>query len=325
MNLKYSHLFSPLKVGNTFLKNRILTSPTNQALQGNETYPTEAAIIYYGNKAKGGAAIVHAGSVRVDPLFFKPDRPKQRHWVTYNLHDYHSLRYFKQQTDVIHYYGALASIELIQAPGGGYEKFDTSWCKLYTVSPCSLPVNPHTDEMLNFEEMPEEEMDRIANAFSDCAVNAGNAGFDSIFIHGGHGFELAQFISPFYNKRTDKYGGSIENRARFPMMILDRIRQKVSNNLLIEYRVSGDEIVEGGLKIKECIEFLDIIQDKIDLAYISAGSVYYRPSAAIMHPSGFIADGHNVYLAKTVKESGRLNIPIVAIGACSTPRCAREL
>ncbi|MBP2650905.1 MAG: oxidase [Firmicutes bacterium] len=317
MQPKYPHLFTPLKVGNVIFKNRIFTGPSNHSLQASEPYPTEAAIRYYANKAKGGAAVITAGSCMADPEIFAPNRPITPAWNQYNLNDEFGLRYFTQQTDAIHFYGAKASIEFILLPLGGYGYADTATRQVYAPS-----------ETLEYgfqvHEMPETEMNRLADAFAKMAENAKIAGFDMILIHGGHGMLLGQFLSPNYNKRTDKYGGSIENRARFPLMILDRIRQKVGQSLLIEYRISGSELTEGGLELDESIQFVRLIEDKIDLIHVSAGDIGNPTTASIMHPSGFLKPAPNAYLAKAVKAAG-VKVPVVTIGAIYDPEIAEKI
>ncbi|MCR4440635.1 MAG: FAD-dependent oxidoreductase [Peptococcaceae bacterium] len=318
MQLKYPHLFSPLRIGNVVFKNRIFVAPSNHCLQGRESYPTEAAIVYYANKAKGGAAVVTAGSVRVDPQLRDPRCSVSPVWNKYDLFDPFGWRYFTQQTDAIHMFGAKASIELIQMPNGGFNLADMKWRKIYGPSAQTYPNG------LVVEEMPEEEMNRLADAFAQLAANAKLCGFDMILIHGGHGMQLGQFISPLYNKRTDKYGGSLENRARFPIMVLDRIREKVGRSLLIEYRISGDERTPGGLEIAECIQFVKMIEDKIDLIHVSAGDAGTERTRAIMHPSGFMPPAPNAYLAREVKKSG-VKIPVVTVGAIYDPNVAEEI
>ncbi|MGI5936924.1 MAG: FAD-dependent oxidoreductase [Oscillospiraceae bacterium] len=313
MKLKYPHLFSPIKVGNRILKNRIFTAPSNHCLQGTESYPTEAAMVYYASKARGGAALIQCGSARVDPRLYDPRCSKQKVWNQYNFHDEYNLRYFKQQTDLIHFYGALATTELLQQPYGGLTKADMEWTTIYDVMDEVLPDGTVV------KAMDLQEMQRMAKAYADHAEMALKAGFDAILIHGGHGMQLERFISPRYNKRTDEFGGSLANRAKYPIMVLDAIRERVGDRLLIEYRISGDERSDGGLKIDECIEFIEMIQDKIDMVHVSAGDVGYGPTRAIMHPSGFLPDMPNAYLAKAVKESGRIRIPVITVGGMYDP------
>jgi 2,4-dienoyl-CoA reductase-like NADH-dependent reductase (Old Yellow Enzyme family) len=92
-----------------------------------------------------------------------------------------------------------------------------------------------------------------------------------VMIHGAHGQLPAQFVSPYTNKRTDCYGGSPQNRARFVIEMLDAIRKKVGDKLAIEYRISGEELIDGGMQVEDTIEFVKLIQDKIDLLHVSMG------------------------------------------------------
>ena len=89
-------------------------------------------------------------------------------------------------------------------------------------------------------------------------------------IHAAHGWLLAQFLSPLINKRTDKYGGSLENRARFPLMVLDRIRERVGRDFPIELRIGGSELAQGGYTIEDAMAFAKLVEDKVDLLHVSA-------------------------------------------------------
>jgi thioredoxin reductase len=167
-------------------------------------------------------------------------------------------------------------------------------------------------------------MDRLADRYATLAEAVKFCGFDTLLIHGGHGTLLQEFLSPRSNHRTDQYGGSLENRARFPMMVLDRIRQRVGRDLLIEYRISGSECVPGGFQVEECIEFLKLIQDRIDIAHISAGVVRKPRLRAITHPTGFLPDGCNVYLAEAVKKCPDIHIPVLGLGAFQDPQLIED-
>lgn len=116
-------------------------------------------------------------------------------------------------------------------------------------------------------------------------------GFDTLLLHGGHGTLLQEFLSPRSNHRTDGYGGCLENRAKFPRMVLDRIRRRVGRDLLIEYRISGSECVEGGFEIDECIAYTKLIQDQIDIIHVSAGMVREPRLRGDHSPDGLSAPG----------------------------------
>lgn len=162
-------------------------------------------------------------------------------------------------------------------------------------------------------------MESIASIYADAAENALKCGFDMILIHGGHGLILSQMLSPKFNTRTDEFGGCLENRAKFPIMILDAIRARVGKKLLIEYRISGSEL--GGddcFTPDDCVAFLEMVQDKIDIAHVSAGS-FFTDTEHIMHPNNFLLPGHNTYLAEYVKKSGKIRIPVLTLGAYQQP------
>ena len=316
MNQLYPHIFTPLKVGNVTFKNRIFTAPSmGHMMQNNApTYPEPAMIKNYLEKAKGGAAQVECGGQQVN---FPGRNPIHSN---FNIEDPTGWRNFIHFTDAIHAYDCKASYELIHFGGEG--EYTPEAIAAGPIYGCSEFIRE--SDGLHFHEMPEEEMDKLADRYADLAEAVRFCGFDTLLIHGGHGTLLQEFLSPRSNHRTDQYGGSIENRARFPMMVLDRIRQRVGRDLLIEYRISGSECVPGGFEIDDCIEFFKLVQDKIDIAHISAGVVREPRLRAITHPTGFLPPACNVYLAEAVKKCPDIHIPVLGLGAFQDPRIIEE-
>lgn len=295
MSKKYSHLLAPLKVGNIIFRNRIFTAPmTLHALQaGKPHHPNDEVITHFANKAKGGAACVTCSGISIVPV----DENDTVH-TAWDIYNPSSLNYLAQLADRIHFYGAKASMEL---GGGGMTGGG------YAVSDGAPLVNCEPGR-----EMPEEEIERLVECYGNAAVAVKEAGFDMVLLHFGHALQVGQFLSPLTNKRTDKFGGSLENRARYPMMIIDKIREKVGRKLLIEVRISGSEFEKGGIEIEEAIEFTKMIQDKIDLIHVSAG-MHNDAWMTVTHPCGFLPPTPNVFLAEAVKKSG-IKIPVVTIG-----------
>ena len=164
----------------------------------------------------------------------------------------------------------------------------------------------------------------MVNNFANCAAYCQKVGFDMVMLHGGHGWLLSQFTSPYANKRTDEYGGSPVNRARFAIEVIDAIKARCGKGFPIEYRISGSELTEGGLTLEDTIEFLKMIEDKVDLIHVSAGIRADAHTRAIMHPSAFLGHGPNVYLAEAVKKE-ITKCPIVTIGAITDPAAAEEI
>ena len=303
MNTKYPHIFSPITIGGVTFKNRIWSAPAGtHLLSGLEEYPNEAVIAYYANKAKGGSANITFSAQNMDIL-----RQGDEVHAKENIFNPANHKMWRQLTDAVHYYGAKISLELLAFE---YHRYNEEGNLV------SYTVNGHGKK---YPKLTRSVMEEIAATYADAAEAALKCGFDMILIHSGHGLVLSQMLSPKFNKRKDEFGGSLENRAKFPIMILDAIRARVGRKLLIEYRISGSELAgESGFTTKDCVEYLKMIQDKIDIAHISCGS-FYSETEHIMHPNNFLPAGCNAYLAREIKESGEIKIPVLTLGAFQHP------
>jgi len=172
-------------------------------------------------------------------------------------------------------------------------------------------------------EMDQGLIDRVVENYATAAYRCFKAGFEMIMIHGAHGNLLAQFVSPLVNKRTDRYGGSLSNRARFVIEILDAVRSRVGNKMAIEYRVSGSELDPKGMLEDETIEFMKMIQDKIDMVHVSLGLLSdprYLPYFAqpVYFPHEF-----NVQRAAKMKQA--LHIPVTCVGSITDLAAAEKI
>ncbi len=175
-------------------------------------------------------------------------------------------------------------------------------------------IDPWGDEI---KEMTREQMEDIIEAFGRGAAIVKDCGFDMVMIHCGHGWLLHQFLSPLTNHRTDEFGGSLENRMRFPLMVIDRVRQAVGKNFPIDIRISGSERVNGGYDIETGVEIAKMLDGKVDLIHVSAGTQQDEYSAVLMHPGVFQKHGENAYLAAEIKK--HVSTPVCTVGAFSEP------
>jgi 2,4-dienoyl-CoA reductase-like NADH-dependent reductase (Old Yellow Enzyme family)/thioredoxin reductase len=294
MERKYSHLLEPIQVGRVTFKNRIFAAPTGvHTLNDPVPYPTEPLITFYADKAKGGASCVTCVGASLFPC--TGDGIHSDFDLFQRNHQYMLARL----SDRIHFYGAKASMELGVAGVVGSPYGVSDGAPLMDGSPA--------------KEMPESEIERITQGYADAAEILMQTGFDMVLLHFGHGLLVGSFLSLLTNKRTDKYGGSFENRTRFACSIIDRIRAKVGRKLLLEVRISGTEYAPGGIPIEESIAFTKLIEDRIDLIHVSAGMI--GPKYMTMtHPCDFMPPMPNVFLAEAVKKSG-IHIPVVTVGA----------
>ena len=312
---KYPHMFAPLTIKGTTFKNRVMAAPmtTDRTVYPGGT-PTQECINGYETRARGGVS-----AVTVTETFVDFDRgARHDHSIDFvrekQMSVYHLEALFVL-SEAIKAHGAVASVEFNHIGEVNHPA---------TISSGRNPIGPTgfvREDGVVVEEMDEAMMHEVADEFANaCAVAQAN-GFDMVMLHGGHGWLLGQFVSPLTNKRTDQYGGSLENRARFPLMVLDRIREVCGKNLLIEYRLSGAERVPGGLEIDEAAEFAKLIQDRVDIIHVTSG-LYHNHVVSKAFSSMFHPHGCNLDLAEKIKKA--VNIPVTAVGGFNSPEQIEE-
>lgn len=310
MVYQYPHLFSSIKVGPLTLKNRIEAAPVNISNLPMSGYPTAENIAIFEGKAKGGAAIVHMGECRIDL------KTGISHKLCIALDDPEVLPYLHAATDAIKKHNAFAAVELIH-PGtrANPEYYDGPiW------GPSAGPGHLGKD----YSELDQKTIDYIVERFGDAAEMAKLGGVDLVMIHAGHGWLLHQFLSPLNNRRTDRYGGSLENRARITMEVIANIRKKCGKDFPIEVRMSGTEIVEGGLTLQDQIEFAKLLDGKVDLIHVTSGTFHVPSTNQHMIPNGFLPQGCNVYLAEAIKKEMK-HTPVVTVGALGDPELMESI
>ncbi len=308
---KYDLLLSPFKLGNLTLKNRIISAPTSLAEMGpGGTYSAEQ-IAYFEMRAKGGAALINVGEAVAHGA------TGNEHPSAVILDNPTAVPSMFELVSTIHKYGAYASIEF----GHGGKR-----CSPLFLPGNVLPVGPCDifDENGNkiCRGMDRQLMDDVIGGYSRSAANCAMAGFDILTIHAGHGWLLAQFLSPLSNHRTDEYGGSRENRCRFVIEVLQAVR-KAAPKCLIEMRISGAELTAGGYDINEGVELCKVLEPYVDMFNISAGVMEDLYTWIIMHPSMFLPQGCNVYLAEAVKKA--VHKPVSCVGALTDPEKMEEI
>ena len=302
MNTRFPHLFSPLRVKNILLKNRIMSAP-NMLFHTVDGRPTEYYAPYLEHKARGGAGIVNLGEVSVGDGGNHVPEMKKTHA---------NLPLFAELSAAIHEHGALASAELTH----GGMKVRPEYNSRRAMGPVAAPTM-RPGEMT--EAMTVEMMEEVCRQYADTAEYVLLAGFDTVLMHFGHGWLPAQFLSPIVNTRTDEFGGSLENRMRFPLMILKAVRDRVGPKQLLMARISGSERTEGGFTVEDMICFLEKAQEYIDLVEVSVEGLQNNMTAT------FRPLGINTDLSEAIKRSGRVNIPVYTVGAVLYPEQAEEI
>ncbi|MEG1662336.1 MAG: NADH:flavin oxidoreductase, partial [Clostridiales bacterium] len=216
-------------------------------------------------------------------------------------------------SDIIKRYGALASIQLLHAGRRSDPRFNQDG-KVYGPS-AGICHYGNTDHLVT--ELDEAMIDHIVNAFGDGAEMAKLGGFQMCQVHGGHGWLINQFLSPANNQRTDCFGGSIENRCRFALMVVENIRAKCGPNFPIEFRLSGDDFMENGATLADTVELAKMLEGKVDSIQVSATS-FHNPKAVLrMFPTMYLPRGCNAYLAAEIKK--HVSVPVITVGGYNDP------
>ncbi|MBL7061177.1 MAG: FAD-dependent oxidoreductase [Dehalococcoidia bacterium] len=309
---RYQNVFSPFRFGNVEVKNRIEIAPAIPCLATPDGFVTRELIEYYKSLARGGAGIVTIGDTAIDFEYAKD------HEHQLNLGDDRVIAGLSALVEAIHRYGAKASIELNH--GGRFAEPRTLGGK-NPIAPSSLPSETAMmwaemhGRKLDYQvmEMTQEQIDMVVDHYAEACHRCMLAGMEMVLLHGAHGHMLGQFTSPYTNKRTDRYGGSLQNRARFAIEVLDAVRKKVGDKLAIEYRISADELVPEGMHEEETIEFAKMIQDKIDLLHVSVGLLTNPITIPRMIQPTYLPHGLNVPYAERFKKA--LKVPITAVGS----------
>ena len=311
---KYPHLFSPLKVGKREdeYKNRLFVAPMHSPpFVDSQNILNDYGIEYYASRAEGGFGCVNLGEAKIDNF------NSVAHDAHIDMTKEAQLQAVHRLNIWAHAYGARTGIEFNH---NGHFALP-EYCGGMQPMSASARVMPNGNHV---REMNLDDMKQVADSYAAAALMAKRGGFDQIVLHYGHGWLIAGFLSPLLNQRKDEFGGSVENRSRFPRMVLERIREKVGDELNIELRISGSECVPGGIEIEECTEMIRIFQPFIDLVHISCGTRLVAETRADMHPSQFIEHAHTANMARYVKEHG-ITIPVGCCGNISDPAKAELL
>jgi 2,4-dienoyl-CoA reductase-like NADH-dependent reductase (Old Yellow Enzyme family)/thioredoxin reductase len=303
---KFPFLSSPIQIGNTILRNRMVAAPMGGADITPEGSIGRRSTAFYELRAKGGAAAVTVSELIVHP---ETDASPMFH---IGLETPGSLSGFAYTADAIRRHGAIPSVEL--SHGGRFAALGLT----------SVKYGPTAGQEADgsiVRELTLEQIREIVMSYGRAAGFAKRAGFEMAMIHGGHSWLINQFFSPCFNHRADAYGGKLENRCRFAIETLESVRDAVGPGFPIEFRMSGVESLNGGYGLDTAVEIAKIIEPHIDLLHVSAGSHFN--GFDVTHPSMFAPHGVNVYLAAEIKK--HVAVPVATVGALGDPARMEEI
>lgn len=307
--LEFKKLLEPTQIGSMKLRNRIVMPAMVTNYCTDDGAVTERFKAYHQTRAKGGV-----GLIITEAAYVHPNGKGFSNQV--GIYKDELIPGLKALTDAVHEHGAKIAVQLYHA--GRQTTSKVTGMRVVAPSPIPCPVKQETPKELSVDEIKE-----LVEAFGQAARRAKEAGFDAIEIHGAHGYLLNQFLSPYSNKRTDAYGGTFENRMRFPLEVVRRVRQEVGEDFPVIYRMSAEEYVAGGLTVEDTKIFAQkLVEAGINALHVSGG--VYESAAMIIQPAA-IPQGCYVDVAAAIKEAINNEIPVIVVGRIKDPFMAEQI
>ena len=324
MASNYTHLFSPIKINGVDFKNRIILAPPSPNLASPDGLVTHQFVDWFRMFARGGASILYVGNSSIDITECKDEE------CQLDLSSDHCVLPLSWYAEMAQEFDCHASLEV------NHNGKDTTFEAVGHVPFSSSPIPGDSERMRAAREgrepyipieMDQKKIDETVMKYAMACKRMQRAGMDVALLHGGHGNLISQFTSPHYNKRTDKYGGSLENRARFAIEVVEKTRELCGPNFVIDYRISADEIIEDGMHFDETLKLMKILKDHgVDMFNVSAG----LHSEGLMKYMRYWLQGYtmprgfNVHWTQKAKDYFQGDIRLTAVGSITSVDLAEE-
>jgi 2,4-dienoyl-CoA reductase-like NADH-dependent reductase (Old Yellow Enzyme family)/thioredoxin reductase len=305
----FPRLFEPGMIGSMALKNRLVMAPMGTQFASDTGAVTPRMIAHYRRRAIGGVGLIIVEFTCVD-------YPRGKgHSSQLALHDDKLLAGHADLVQAIHESGARVSLQLHHA-GSRTSRQRSENLRPVAVSP--MPDLPPADQP---EVLSQAQIEALIEQFARAAERARAAGYDSVEFHGSHGYLISQFLSPFENRRNDGYGGTLQNRLRFPLDVIRRTKELLGNDFPLTMRLSVREFVDGGQTVEDsqaCARALE--QAGLAALHVSAGG---RTDPEWIVDPIYHPEGCKVHLAAKIKEA--VKIPVIAVGVIRDPAYAESV
>lgn len=305
--MRNTDLFRPFKLGSLVLPNRLLMAPMETNLAGPNGEVTPAMIAYYAERAAGGIGMVTVEFTCVDRSDGLACAPQL------SLDSTQLIAGHSRLAEAIQAWGARACLQLHHA---GRQTVPANINGSQPIGPSEFQSPVYR---VGPRAMTESDIERIIKRFAQAAGHARSAGYDAVELHGAHGYLLGQFLSPWTNRRNDAWGGDFQRRLAFPLAVIRAVKERIGSMPLI-YRLSADEMVEGGLTIQDTTLIAPrLVEAGVDALHVSTG-VAERLDTNV-EPIHF-DDAWRLPLARKIREA--VSVPVIGVGVIRTPETALE-
>ncbi len=305
-----SRLFESTTINGMTLKNRFVRSATYEAMAGPDGRVNDKLLSCMAHLVLGEIGLVITGHAHVT-------REGQAGPRQMGIYSDAMIDGLKQVASAVHEHGGRVAVQLAHAGKNGIGKDQYA-----PLGPSDVIV----DGSKKASAMTVDDIERTVTAFGDAAQRAVNSGFDAVQIHAAHGYLLSQFLSPFYNRRDDGYGGPLENRAKFLVRVYEEIRQRVGQSFPVLVKINSEDFLEGGITAKEIITVCHMLEDRgIDAIEMSGGT--FESGKLIPSRAGTSkSEEREAYYRKTAEDFKReIKVPLILVGGFLSFHIAEEI
>lgn len=296
-----AELFDTTEINGMLLRNRFVHSATNEgAANHSDGCATEHLIALREEVARGGVGLLIPGNAYVSEE--GKSRPGQL-----GAHSDDTIPGLSRMAEVVHRHGARIALQLQHAGANMYVPPASG----YALGPSDLRL---TD--VPCRAMTTDDIARTVSDFARAAARARVAGCDAVQLHGAHSYLLSQFLSPYFNRRTDSYGGSLENRARFPLEVCRAVREAVGPRFPVMIKVNCDDFLDGGFALHEFVPLcLMLEREGIDAIEVSGGTHFSDPRYFCSRPAGTVPREQEIYFKEAAEQYKRqVSVPLMLVG-----------
>jgi 2,4-dienoyl-CoA reductase-like NADH-dependent reductase (Old Yellow Enzyme family)/thioredoxin reductase len=316
----YPHLFSEWQIRNTTIPNRVVFAPTCPTWVANpyDGVFTDQAVAYYEERAKGGCGLIIIGGTVIHPsAMYSP-------FLFPGLWDDKQIAGLAAVADAVHKHGCKLAVQLLHVglrasavskQDPAYD-FDATW---YMVAPSQVPPGEYPNAPMP-KELEEPEIEEILGWYESAAQRAVAAGLDGVEFHMSHGYLPWQFLSPLYNHRTDRWGGSYENRLRFPIEAMTRIRAAIGDEPFMGYRINSTSFWPGDLELEDIQRIVGDLERECDVDFVDLSAGVHH---SYIHTPMTYEDGWEREYTRAIKRVS--SKPVLLVGRITKPAVAEEL
>ncbi|MFW6056571.1 MAG: NADH:flavin oxidoreductase [Chloroflexota bacterium] len=307
-----AELFERTLLNGMELRNRFVHSATNEgSAKPDDGTATDRLVRIQEELAEGEVALIVPGNMYVNVP--GKSRPCQT-----GIHDDSTIPGLTRMTGAVHRHGACIVAQLAHAGANAYVPTGGD----YALGPSDMKLTDIPSRAMNRDQIRQTTMD-----FAAAAIRARKAGFDGVQLHGAHSYLLSQFVSPYFNKRTDEYGGSLENWARFPLEVVRAVRDAVGSDYPVLIKINSEDFLEGGFPLSEMVPYCLMLEGEgIDAIEISGGTHFSDPRYFCSRPVGTVPKEQEIYFkqaAELYKDS--VTVPLILVGGVRSLRVADQV